>query len=714
MAPSLSFPFIGWVVAGIWLLAWPVFAEPQGSDQFSTSGEYDRFAVGNAHRWYDKHSTGAKQKSSHCLAILDEAKTFQDNGLALDEAARQPGLDSRQATALRKQANEQFGLRDKKIRAFIDCFNQANRKSSPGSDQFATGGDAPRGDNRQAQPGTPSSPRSRKDGDNGQTQPPRPTHKPGSTDQRTPSDVFSTKGDKTPSEGIPTQKPSEQPYGSGSDQIRTRPDPTGKTPPDIFHTSPGKQQPGDVFETNSSDRAKPTEQKSNPVHIDTQPREKIWNLQQLAVWVFENYKSSIGPISTVPIKNAAEPTYLVLLSGLDLFKLGRATSTLVDARMAFTNIAVLDAYLDAILVATKSLPHKANLIIAGHSLGGIEAQKVVSRLREAGFHVQQVITYGSPITAFRDGTTQYRYVTAKGDQIAEIYQLQDNNPAIVRIPGGTDPLPFSPNSSHQIYPRSLQLTYRTVPKVAHISAPCWELDLHQVVEYSAPDLASRILRLPSGDYKRAMRICPRNPGSSDPHCGCARDSRGGHMSSNCFWASLAEDLTQETGGRIQYWAPCEPQGTQEAVINEALLRHYGRNHQQVVHNRKEIDDALKSPGSRGVVFFTNLTRVQPIDRSAPREPGATYRELSGQLYKEEPGKYYHAIGHELFQKHRHVVNARNNGVKVVIYDAQSSSPEFMCDAGDYFNMRTLEIKFFQTKFAPRDNRHSAKPTSQSQ
>lgn len=125
------------------------------SDVFNTHGEYDRFSVGNAHRWYDNHSTEAKQKSGHCLPILDKAKTFQDKGLALDEEARRPGLASRQATALRKQANEQFGLRDKKIREFIECFNQANRQHSPPSDQFATGGDGTLTDQGRTQP-TPS------------------------------------------------------------------------------------------------------------------------------------------------------------------------------------------------------------------------------------------------------------------------------------------------------------------------------------------------------------------------------------------------------------------------------------------------------------------------------------------------------------------------------------------------------------------------------
>lgn len=128
------------IVVGM-LMTWPDYAQPQGvSEVFSSSGGYDRFAVGGTHQWYDNHSTEAKDKSNHFLSILHEANTFQDMGLALDAEARRPGLDSRQATALRKQANEQFGLRDKKICAFTDCFNQANQQKDPRSDQFALNG----------------------------------------------------------------------------------------------------------------------------------------------------------------------------------------------------------------------------------------------------------------------------------------------------------------------------------------------------------------------------------------------------------------------------------------------------------------------------------------------------------------------------------------------------------------------------------------------
>lgn len=134
-----------WLASAIFLcgvlIAWPGQAHPQVSDVFSSSSQDDKLAVGGARKWFENHSPGTKQKANHCLSILDDAKTFQDTALALDAAARQPGLDSHQATALRKQANEQFGLRDKKVRAFIDCFNEAQRQPSPQSDQFASSGD---------------------------------------------------------------------------------------------------------------------------------------------------------------------------------------------------------------------------------------------------------------------------------------------------------------------------------------------------------------------------------------------------------------------------------------------------------------------------------------------------------------------------------------------------------------------------------------------
>jgi len=109
------------------LAPWPTAAQPVGSDVFSSSGDYDRFAVGGAHRWYDKHSPDFRQNASHCLSILNEAKAYQDKALALYEEAKRPG-NSRRQSELVKQANEQIRLRGEKLRAFTDCANQANRR----------------------------------------------------------------------------------------------------------------------------------------------------------------------------------------------------------------------------------------------------------------------------------------------------------------------------------------------------------------------------------------------------------------------------------------------------------------------------------------------------------------------------------------------------------------------------------------------------------
>ena len=105
----------------------PATSEAQPtSDVFSSSGEYDRFAVGGAHRWFDNHTADFKAKGRHCLTILDQAKIDQDEALALYEQARQPGVGN--ATELVRQANQKIQLRGDKLRAFTDCVNQSNRR----------------------------------------------------------------------------------------------------------------------------------------------------------------------------------------------------------------------------------------------------------------------------------------------------------------------------------------------------------------------------------------------------------------------------------------------------------------------------------------------------------------------------------------------------------------------------------------------------------
>lgn len=113
------------LLTGALAISSPSHAQPT-SDMFSSSGEYDRFAVGGAHRWFDNHTADFRQKGNHCLTILDQAKIDQDEALVLYEQARQPGIGN--ATELVRQANQKIQMRGDKLRAFTDCVNQANRR----------------------------------------------------------------------------------------------------------------------------------------------------------------------------------------------------------------------------------------------------------------------------------------------------------------------------------------------------------------------------------------------------------------------------------------------------------------------------------------------------------------------------------------------------------------------------------------------------------
>lgn len=167
------------------LISSPGLAQLQGSDVFSSSGQYDNFAVGGAHRWYANHSDEFKKKSNHCLSILDEAKTYQDRALELYDEAKQPG-NSRRQTELVRQANEQIRLRGETLRAFKDCVNQAIRQTGPQSDQFASSGDRTAPNDVQTQPTPQPSPGLENGGNKGIKRIPEKPSTPRSEPQASP------------------------------------------------------------------------------------------------------------------------------------------------------------------------------------------------------------------------------------------------------------------------------------------------------------------------------------------------------------------------------------------------------------------------------------------------------------------------------------------------------------------------------------------------
>jgi len=154
-----------------------------------------------------------------------------------------------------------------------------------------------------------------------------------------------------------------------------------------------------------------------------------------------------------------------------------------------------NSYAKAILTAAgapDAVPAGSNLILVGHSLGGMEHQNLVPALKQLGFSVPYVVTFGSPVVARPDPGTRYRYVKADGDLIAAADRVAAGSASVIRIPGGSiDPFDFK-NGSHHVYGRSAALEHLDIlGDRKTLSSPCLELDLLTRHEYAVPGLESR-------------------------------------------------------------------------------------------------------------------------------------------------------------------------------------------------------------------------------
>jgi len=196
------------------------------------------------------------------------------------------------------------------------------------------------------------------------------------------------------------------------------------------------------------------------------------DLRTLAYLVFRQYGRDKPPIAIYRVSNLPQPTYLIALQGLEHGVVGdddAAQAWLSGARgpqfaLAYNILKLTrgeDKYRAAILDAVQGLPRGANLILAGHSAGGIEAQNLVPEISRRGFRVNRVITYGSPVTADKMASTQYTYVKSLGDPIAFLDQRYDLTSTLT-IPAGPNSNPFAEDGgSHFFYPDSRELADRS-------------------------------------------------------------------------------------------------------------------------------------------------------------------------------------------------------------------------------------------------------------
>ena len=135
------------------------------------------------------------------------------------------------------------------------------------------------------------------------------------------------------------------------------------------------------------------------------------NAAQIAKLVSDGYnKGEKGPITitqgTLKTGSRSKPVYLVTLSGTELV-FNQSTEILTDL---FSGFNLKNAYYyNVVKVIQANIPKGSNLILAGHSLGGMIAQQVAADTTiKYKYNVLNTVTFGSPLLAagFREGTVR--------------------------------------------------------------------------------------------------------------------------------------------------------------------------------------------------------------------------------------------------------------------------------------------------------------------
>ncbi|HVW03449.1 MAG TPA: hypothetical protein VHB78_00510 [Vicinamibacterales bacterium] len=439
-----------------------------------------------------------------------------------------------------------------------------------------------------------------------------------------------------------------------SDRIETGPRSYG-TP------TPSSRGRGDAINTNGGNTkpqqpARGTTQRTPTPTLSGQAdvTERVCNLQTLAVWLFRNY-STDQPIMRVRLANASRPTYLILLSGVSWNP--ATANTLGQAYVAWANVQAMDAYRLAVMDAVANLPKGTDVILAGHSQGGMEAQDIVEGLQnQYGLNVKQVISYGAPVTESSWPGTSYLHVRAPDDPILNIQRrILLSARQYVRSNAGT----ADPHRSYASPESGLSL-FR-VPTVSTLKTPCFEIDLRTIERFGAPNLVDRFREIYGPLDPRQVHRAPLNPHQPiDPDT----------PKYNCFWVALAKDREWASG--IPVPARCENGTADNDVVESVLWRRYGGRTLDDGHgpsaadgiarhadgypvpfsSQRKIEHALATPGSRGLVFV--------YDKRNPNGAG-------------------------------HIVNARNLGGRFEYYDEQSGH-----DASFWFHDPNAGFKFYRT------------------
>lgn len=196
-----------------------------------------------------------------------------------------------------------------------------------------------------------------------------------------------------------------------------------------------------------------------------QPQKTIANASQLAAAVFAQYNGK--PIRIARLLNSDLPdcTFLVLLAGTE-FKFGQSNNLFTDTLSTWGNLN--EFFVDITDALYTAVPSRANVIIVGHSLGGMEAQNVAANPQvQSIYKVIEVITFGSPKTVEDvQGVRYVRFMIAMDPvpALAMKGYFSPPNYILLRDPPDVQKMTFSPTSffllgitAHNSYPRSPDL-----------------------------------------------------------------------------------------------------------------------------------------------------------------------------------------------------------------------------------------------------------------
>lgn len=132
---------------------------------------------------------------------------------------------------------------------------------------------------------------------------------------------------------------------------------------------------------------------------------------QIAEICYQGYNGgTYGPIvvtqGTLISGSSSKAVYLITLSGTELVE-NQSTGYWTDIKVGFNQN---NAYLQNVVAVIKAnIPAGSNLVLSGHSLGGMVAQQVAANSDiKSGYNVLNTVTFGSPVISAgsREGTVK--------------------------------------------------------------------------------------------------------------------------------------------------------------------------------------------------------------------------------------------------------------------------------------------------------------------